>query len=236
VALSIVGTAGWTIPASYKDRFPDRGSHLERYASLFNGVEINSSFYRTHKRATYERWAACVPTSFRFAVKIPRTITQNRRLKEYEGLLEQFLDGSSGLGRKLGVFLVQLPPSLIYNESIASAFFADLSHGGALMACEPRHESWFTEDADRTLQHLHVTRVAADPPRAPGDGVPGGDATFAYFRLHGSPRIYYSNYQKTDLKMLVSKMRQPDWCIFDNTAAFHATGNALTLNEFCTTR
>jgi len=50
-----------------------------------------------------------------------------------------------------------------------------------------------------------------------------GDTKWAYFRLHGSPRIYYSGYADAELQTLAPKLRQGDWCIFDNTAAFHAT-------------
>ncbi len=61
--------------------FPVHGSHLERYAAALNAVEINSSFYRPHRLATYERWAASVPEEFQFAVKIPKAITHEQRLK-----------------------------------------------------------------------------------------------------------------------------------------------------------
>lgn len=207
------------------------GSQLERYAARLNGVEINSSFYRSHRRATYERWAAAVPDRFRFSVKVPRTITQNHRLKAYGDLLSVFLEEISGLGDRLGVVLAQLPPSLVYSADTASRFFTDLAQAGAAMACEPRHASWFVPAADELLRPLRVARVAADPPRASGDGVPGGDTRLAYFRLHGSPKIYYSDYPDTALKALAPNLRDGDWCIFDNTAAFHALGNALALQK-----
>lgn len=227
--MSIVGTAGWTIPAQYKGQFPAEGSHLERYAARLNGVEINSSFYRPHSHETYARWAAAVPAGFRFSVKVPRTITQNHRLKNYGDLLDHFLDEVSGLGDKLGVLLAQLPTSLVYDAKAAKEFFRDLARAEVTMACEPRHASWFTPDADKTLKKLHVIRVAADPPRAPADGVPGGDAPAAYFRLHGSPKFYYSDYPEAALTALAAKLRRGDWCIFDNTAASYALGNALAL-------
>jgi uncharacterized protein YecE (DUF72 family) len=229
--LSFIGTAGWSIPAQYKDQFPGAGSHLERYASRLNSVEINSSFYRSHKRATYERWAATVPDGFRFSVKVPRQITQNHRLKGYGDLLARFLEEISGLGGKLGVILVQLPPSLGYETDTAGRFFTELACAETAIACEPRHISWFTPEATNLLRSLHVARVAADPPRAPGDGVPGGDMQLAYFRLHGTPKIYHSDYPDTVLKTFAPKLRSGDWCIFDNTAAFHALGNALALQN-----
>jgi len=229
--LSITGTAGWSIPARYKDRFPGESGQLQRYAARLKGVEINSSFYRPHKRATYERWAAAVPESFRFSVKVPRTITQNHQLKDYGDLLEQFMEEVSGLGDKLGVLLAQLPPSLACDADVARAFFEDLARMKTTIACEPRHASWFTPEVDETLKNLCIARVAADPPRAPGDGVPGGDTRLAYYRLHGSPEIYFSDYSDAALTVLEPKLRAGDWCIFDNTAAFHALDNALTLDR-----
>jgi uncharacterized protein YecE (DUF72 family) len=69
-----IGCAGWSLPRVEQERFPAAGSHLERYASVFDAVEINSSFHRPHRPATYARWAAAVPSSFRFSVKLPKTI------------------------------------------------------------------------------------------------------------------------------------------------------------------
>jgi uncharacterized protein YecE (DUF72 family) len=228
--MTFIGTAGWSIPAPYKDSFPAAGSHLERYASRLKGAEINSSFYRPHRRKTYERWAASVPAEFRFSVKLPRTITQTHRLKDYGDLLARFADEVSGLGEKLGVVLVQLPPSLVYDSEVATAFFRDLRQSSkAAIACEPRHASWFTPDADAALKTLQIARVAADPPRADADGKPGGWTGLSYWRLHGSPKIYYSDYSDAALQAITPKLRKQDWCIFDNTAAFAALGNALSL-------
>jgi uncharacterized protein YecE (DUF72 family) len=227
-----IGTAGWSIPASHAQAFAGSGTHLARYGMWLKAVEINSSFYRPHQKKTYERWAASVPDDFRFAVKLPRTITQNQRLKDCDDLLTRFVDGSAGLGAKLGVMLVQLPPSLAYDAGVAAAFFQDLRHRTkALIACEPRHATWFTAEVDAALEKLHVARVAADPPRAAGDGDPGGWRGLRYWRLHGSPKIYYSDYDAAALKRLAGKLKPGDWCIFDNTAAFAALGNALSLKK-----
>jgi uncharacterized protein YecE (DUF72 family) len=222
-----IGTAGWAIPAIYRSRFPEDGSLLEKYAATLTAAEINSSFHRPHQRKTYERWAASVPAGFRFAAKLPRTITHDQRLRGYRKLLDQFLDEVGGLGKKLDVLLVQLAPSLVYDAPVAKRFFRDLARAGARMACEPRHASWFTPKADQALKSLGVARVAADPPRAAGDGEPGGDTSFAYWRLHGSPRVYYSDYDEAVLQRLAERLRGKDWCMFDNTMGGHALGNAL---------
>ena len=117
-----IGTAGWSIPKQHAAAFPASGSHLERYAQRFNAVEINSSFYRPHRRATYERWAATVPEDFAFAVKAPRAITHDARLTDAEPALDRFLGEATGLGGKLGPLLFQLPPSFAFDPRTARAF------------------------------------------------------------------------------------------------------------------
>jgi uncharacterized protein YecE (DUF72 family) len=103
------------------------------------------------------------------------------------------------------------------------------------VVCEPRHPSWFEGDADRLLQDYRVARAAADPSRAPQAAVPGGWQGLAYYRLHGSPRMYYSDYGSPFIAELVGQLRSgtasETWCVFDNTASGAAMGNALDLAE-----
>ncbi len=233
---SRIGTAGWSIPRAVADRFANEGSLLERYARQFSAVEINSSFYRPHRRSTYERWAAAVPAAFRFSAKLPKTITHARRLVEAEEPIAAFAQETGGLGDKLAVVLVQLPPSLAFDAGVADAFFATLGrHVPAGVACEPRHASWFTDEVEACLVHHRVARVAADPVLAPGAERPGGWPGLRYHRLHGSPRTYYSAYDEPQLRALAGQLRRVGdtpadrWCIFDNTALGFATADALTL-------
>jgi uncharacterized protein YecE (DUF72 family) len=233
-----VGCAGWSIPAALASRFPDGNSHLERYAQRFNSVEINSSFYRPHLPATYRRWANSVPAGFRFTVKMPRAISHEARLRVCEPALQNFLGQVDELGEKLGCLLLQLPPSLVYTPSEALPFFDQLArlHQG-MVACEPRHSSWFQPAVDRALRERGIARVAADPARHPRAAVPAGDSRLQYFRLHGAPRIYYDSYSDTALRRIERRLRRPDrrgaqrWCIFDNTALGHAAANGLDLIE-----
>lgn len=233
-----VGTAGWSIPRAEQSRFPPGQSLLARYAKALPAVEINSTFYRPHRASTFERWAASVPRAFRFSVKIPREITHDQRLAGSAKLLKVFLADLAPLGTRLGCLLVQLPPSLAFDTRVARAFFTTLRKqfdGG--VALEPRHASWFGDSANRLLTKFKVARVAADPPRAKGDGEPGGWPGLVYFRLHGSPRIYYSSYEDDYLDALAGRLQElrrariPTWCIFDNTTLGAATSNALSLSE-----
>lgn len=230
-----VGCAGWGVPPQHAALFPPGGSHLERYARLFDTVEINSSFYRPHQHKTYVRWADAVPDNFRFWVKTPREITHQRRLLDCEDSLLRFLEEISGLGRKLGGILVQLPPSLALDMPSAQVFFTLLrQHYAGAAACEPRHASWFSMQGEKLLQDFRLARVAADPAKFPTAGAPGGDTGFSYYRLHGSPEIYYSSYPEAYLRQLAHTLQSasgPAWCIFDNTARGAATANALdTMN------
>jgi uncharacterized protein YecE (DUF72 family) len=233
-----VGRAAWNLARRQQSHFPDAGSHLERYAGRFPAVEINSSFYRPHQPKTYARWAACVPADFRFSAKIPKAITHELRLVGAEPLLDKFLAEVTALGEKLGCLLVQLPPSLAFDASVASSFFESMRarYSGGLVF-EPRHPTWFTDDVERMLVDLRIGRVAADPPCGPVATEPGGWPGIIYYRLHGSPRIYYSNYEDAYLDALAPKLIAhagsgvPVWCIFDNTALDCATVNALGLLE-----
>lgn len=233
-----IGTAGWSIPRADQRRFPAGDSHLARYAQLLPAVEINSTFHRPHRASTFEKWAATVPRTFRFSVKLPRTITHDQRLTGSSALLKAFLADLEPLRSRLGCLLVQLAPSHAFDARVARAFFSTLrKRFDRGIALEPRHASWFEDRADRLLNDFEVARVAADPPRATGDGKPGGWRGLAYFRLHGSPRMYYSSYEEEFLETLALKLdalrrrRIPTWCIFDNTTLGAGTSNALDLIE-----
>lgn len=229
-----IGTAGWSIPAAYTTKLPAAGTHLERYSKLMACAEINSSFYRPHQRKTYEKWAASTPPHFRFAVKAPQQLTHVQRLKAPMRVLKQFASEVAGLGRKFAVVLVQLPPSLVFDARVADRFFAMVHEQlTASVACEPRHASWFTPEVNTWFKTRRVARVAADPARAEGAGNPGGWRGLTYFRLHGSPKMYWSAYDPAFLRGMAATLqreRGPTWCILDNTAKGHALGDALALS------
>ena len=230
-----IGCAGWSIPKEFADRFPVAGSHLERYAERFPAVEINTSFYRPHRPATYARWAQSVPDGFRFAVKMPQEVTHERRLVDMGDVLDRFISEATQLGSKLGPILVQLPPSLPFSAKVAETFLTALRDRFAgEVALEPRHTSWFTAIPERLMTEFRVARVAADPAVTPPAAEPGGWDKLVYYRLHGSPRTYYSTYshkclEALSLKLLKRAPRAVVWCIFDNTAEGAATLNGLDL-------
>lgn len=233
-----VACAGWSLPRASWPRFPPEGTHLERYAHGLPAVEINSSFYRPHEKTTYVRWAQGTPPDFRFAVKLPKSISHMQRLSGGEDLLRTFLDQISGLGKRLGCILVQLPPSLRLDAQIAASFFALLRrHYQGPLALEPRHASWAGPEAEALMRDHRIARVMADPVRIPGGERPSGWSGLVYLRLHGSPRVYASAYDSAYLQRLARELREYQqggadvWCIFDNTMHGAATLNALELRD-----
>ena len=231
-----IGVAGWGLSRAVADWFPGSGTHLERYAAVLPAVEINSCFYRHHRPGTYAKWAAGVPDGFRFSVKLPKAITHEAGLTVWEPVLGRFLDETASLGHKLGCVLVQLPPKLAFDAPAAAAFFRALRgrYAGAL-ALEPRHPSWAAAEPEQLLRELGIARVAADPARFPGADRPSGSERLVYYRLHGSPRIYHSEYSPEYLEGVARGLDEAlgrgaeAWCIFDNTASGAAVGNAIAL-------
>jgi uncharacterized protein YecE (DUF72 family) len=231
-----VGCAGWSILSRHAAHFPVGGSHLQRYAAVFDAVEINSSFYRPHQPATWAAWAAAVPTRFRFAVKMPRAFSHDARLAVDARTLRGFLDPVRELGDKLGPLLLQLPGSLPFERRVALAFLDRLrrAHAGAVVV-EPRHASWFAAPVGQALRERGIGRVAADPARVPRAEIPGGAHALEYARLHGAPRMYYDEYPAAALARVVRRALRDDarvrerWLMFDNTAHGHAIADALVL-------
>ena len=229
-----VGIAGWSNPSEKKSERGPHRSHLSFYADQFSCVEINSSFHKPHRAATYARWRDETPANFRFSVKLPRAISHDNRLRRSARDVALFYEDIMHLKPKLGAVLVQLPPSLEYNAAVVRSFFNAMPRmRGVAITCEPRHASWFSATADEALRRLKVSRVGADPARQECADIPGGVRRFAYFRWHGTPRIYYSKYSTAQLARFADTVRRAgakdSWCIFDNTAAYAAWDDALRL-------
>ncbi len=208
---------------------------MDRYSHILNCVEINSTFYRSHMNRTWKRWYASVPDHFRFSVKMPKAITHEAKLNCSAADLSIFLEQVSLLSEKLGPILIQLPPSLQFLPSNVESFLSLLrgQYSGDIV-WEPRHFSWFDGEADELLKEFRVGRVAADPACVlPGTEI-GGYRNTAYFRMHGSPRRYYSSYSDQILDLLAAQLvtlasGASVWCVFDNTASGSATRNAIEL-------
>ena len=236
-----IGLAGWSEASSRYGKllptaYEEGATGLRRYAAAFDFVEINSSFYRQVRPETYAKWAGEVPENFSFSVKMHRLITHYTRLKN-TALLKDFFGSVSGLGSKLAVVLVQLPPTLIFDQEIAGTFFRALRriYEGCAV-CEPRHASWSADEARDLLAKHGVGPVLTEIPAAGGDPLQDAAPEIPlYVRLHGTPRKYYSSYSGEDLERLadfLGKHRaRRRYVVFDNTAGPAGVRNALELQR-----
>jgi uncharacterized protein YecE (DUF72 family) len=112
------GTAGWSLPIKPKEP----GSHLHHYSRTLRCVEINSTFYRPHRAATWARWATETPRDFRFSIKAPKAVTHEAKLRNTEPLLKAFFEQIVPICEKAGPILFQLPPSLAFDSSLADFY------------------------------------------------------------------------------------------------------------------
>ncbi|HEU4582461.1 MAG TPA: DUF72 domain-containing protein [Polyangiaceae bacterium] len=233
-----VGTSGWSLARSVAPGSSPELTGLERYAEYFNAVEINSTFYRSPRPSTLERWRDSTPAGFRFAAKLPRVLTHEAALEVSAREVREFCQLMGRLEPKLGPLLVQLPPSLSFDAALARRLFTQLARAGAgQVVLEPRHPSWFSAQTEELLIRHRVARAAADPARGGDPLQPAGCKDFAYFRWHGSPRRYFSSYSPEALAALARQIRRLGaarsradlYCFFDNTALGAAAINALSL-------
>lgn len=226
-----VGTAGWTVPKIATDSFPSEGTHLDKYAQVLNAVEINSSFYRDHQAKTYKKWAEATPENFKFSVKLNKRFTHSKDFAFDEVDLQQCLLGINGLEKKWGVLLLQFSAGKKFNSSRARILYKTIRsiYKGSIVL-EARNLTWMSEDSLELMKKYKISKVTADPEKCPGD-LPG---PIKYYRLHGSPDIYKSDYSSdylNDLFLEMSSHTGDVWCIFDNTQYGHATNNAVTIMQ-----
>jgi uncharacterized protein YecE (DUF72 family) len=231
-----VGTSGWSYPPWRKVFYPAgvaQRRELEHLSSVFDTVEINSSFYALQRPSNYDRWFEQTPDDFVFAVKAPRLITHEKRLLHIdEPLADFFGSGVLALGHKLGPVLWQLPPSLGFNARSLAAFAerlprttgaaADLARGHSERggervwdagtdrplrhAIEVRHRSFASPAAAEILQHSDIALVVAET----AGKFPFFEeltADFVYVRLHGDVELYKSGYTSEALDRWAGKIR-----------------------------
>jgi uncharacterized protein YecE (DUF72 family) len=233
--LTCIGTSGWNYDhwkgLFYPHDLP-RSRWLDYYATVFSTVEVNATFYRQVSGATFEKWRSRTPEGFVWSVKAHRVITHIRRLKDAEASLETFLDAASALGDKLGPILFQLPPSLAFDAPLAERFFSKLP-GGRRYTLEARHQSWTGRDALAILERHGIAWCISDTAgRYPYlEAVTAG---FAYIRLHGSRRLYASEYTREEIGAWADRIRSwgiPAYVYFDNDYLAFAARNALELQQ-----
>ncbi|WP_461210959.1 DUF72 domain-containing protein [Desulfocurvus sp. DL9XJH121] len=233
----LIGLSGWNY-ADWKNGFyagVKKKDWLKHYATRFQAVEVNATFYREQSPETFAAWREATPTNFRFSVKGHKYVTHMKRLLDPETTIPRRAPAVDELGDKLAALLWQLPAHCRANVERLDRFCAVLRehfpHTPQVM--EFRHPTWFTDETRDVLEKHRVANCISDSGTWPRwDAV---CANLAYLRLHGSPQTYYSAYDEEFLEDLA--VRITAWNMagtdvqvyFDNTAEQRAPGDAMRL-------
>jgi uncharacterized protein YecE (DUF72 family) len=230
-----VGCSGWQYKHWRGTFYPmdvPQSRWFEQYASIFDTVEINNSFYRLPERDTFAAWAARAPRRFEFAVKASRFLTHMKKLKDPEEPLDRLFSRMRGLGRHLGPVLYQLPPGWKRDVDRFRHFLNALPRG-ARHVVEFREPTWYCDEIRALMERHRIALCLHDMP---------GSATgrerlgpFVYVRFHGATGKYGGSYSDDRLRgwaewLEAQRAEGYDvYAYFNNDVGGHAPRNALTL-------
>lgn len=225
-----IGCSGWQYwdwkGLFYPDTIPKK-EWFNYYATQFNSVEINSTFYHFPRLSTIEKWYAAAPAEFSYSLKAPRLITHYKKFIETEAQLEAFYITASALKEKLGCILFQFPASTTYNESMLQRIVAQLKPKYQNVL-EFRHASWWRDEVYAALQQHHISLCHVSAPVILPDSLTQ-DPHF-YLRFHGPKQWFRGEYQETELKVWLEKIKTSQakeaWVYFNNTMHGDAIKNA----------
>lgn len=238
------GTSGLVLPLPNRRSFPPEfhdKSRLEIYASLFNSIEINSSFYKVPMASTIEKWAALVPENFKFTFKLWRNITHNKELAFNPSDIERFMEVIGNAGDKGGCLLIQFPPSIsIANaEQLEKLLIgikeSDPEHKWNVVV-EFRNKSWYHDDVYGMVDQYNCGIVLHDMP-ASGISFLDCAVDFIYLRFHGPAGGYRGSYADDFLYEYAQYIREwrndgKEVYIYFNNTMGDAVKNLVTLNNY----
>ena len=207
---------------------------LNFYATQFNTVEINSTFYRRPRPQTLQNWYERTGEDFKFFIKIPKTITHIKRLKDTAAETTDFCNHiHNGIKEKLAGFLFQMPPSFHYSEEHLEQLIKTVD-SRFLNVVEFRHKSWWTEEIFETLKKKNIVFSGVSFPKDIPDNFIINNSKSVYYRLHGVPVLFKSEYSDEELEKLakeIKKAKQDVFVFFNNTWGTAALKNALYLKK-----
>lgn len=225
----------------WKDIFYPKGlpqrKWFDYYADHFNTLEINNTFYRFPEQKLFDNWYVKAPAGFTFSVKVPRIITHYQKFQNTEKLLTDFYCiAREGLKEKLGPILLQLPPSMKYEEDLLRRIVSQLNvlHQNVI---EFRHISWWRKEVFTILQQANVSFCGVSYPGLTSDAV--ANLPLAYYRFHGVPKLYHSSYSNEFLSeiagQITNSITEEAYVYFNNTASAAALENARFLQYLVAT-
>lgn len=225
------GCSGLMLPVPNKQFYPEEfkdKSRLTYYASLFNSIEINSSFYKIPLASTVRNWSTQVPEYFKFTFKLWREISHIKGLAFNPEDVHKFLQVINNIGDKKGALLVQFPPSLKVImrpqlENLLNVISEADPEKHWNVALEFRHSSWYEEDIFELIDHFGFEIVAHDKPGS-APGLPVSDTAFKYLRFHGPKGDYRGTYEDDFLYETAEQIQ--DW-IADGKTVYAYFNNTM---------
>jgi uncharacterized protein YecE (DUF72 family) len=208
---------------------------FEFYASQFQTLELNVTFYRFPQLSVLQNWYEQAPKGFRFSVKAPKAITHFKQFNGTVDMLSRFYQTiREGLREKLGPVLFQFPPRFHYDEERLTRVLKLLDPGFDNVL-EFRHPGWWNQDVYTRLRDHGVSFCGMSHPELPAEPIVTGPVV--YYRFHGVPELYRSAYNDDELLRFEELIKtnhkvKEAWCYFNNDAAVAAIPNAKTLINF----
>ncbi|UFH52329.1 DUF72 domain-containing protein [Spirosoma sp. KNUC1025] len=232
-----IGTSGWSYDHWQGVLYPHGTPVHDRlgyYVQRFQTVELNSSFYRWPKQATFASWRRRLPDGFQLTVKAPRGLTHAKKLYAPDVWIERIKTCWHELGEKRAILLVQLSPNHAYDYD-RLAYFLDQIPYWVHVAVEFRHPSWNNDATFNLLEQHQAAYCIMSGAHLPC--ILRATAPFVYVRMHGpdTDHLYGGSYSDTDLRWWADRIRE--WAAqgkdvfmyFNNDGGGNAVRNAETL-------
>ncbi len=233
------GTSNIVLPVANKSHYPAEFRRLTRlsyYATLFNSLEVNQTFYKLPRYSTVAKWVTETPDGFCFSMKMGKEITHNKGLAFERDAVRRHMEVFEAAGAKKGCLLVQLPggtrPDCFTRLEDLLETINEINEGWKL-AIEFRHPDWYIAEVYELLSQQNAILVEQDMPRSASPPVMAPNGT-RYFRFHGVEGDYRGSYNQPLLQSYAAKMKQAEsagekvYAYFNNTLG-DAVHNALTL-------
>lgn len=230
-----VGCSGWRY-WKWRDSFyadVPQPEWFQHYASAFDTVEINASFYSWPTVANVQAWRRQPGgKDVVYTIKVCELITHIKKFKGTKTLIPDFGIIADILGEQMGCFLFQLPPSYRYTKARLNSIVSQLDPARR-NAVEFRHKSWWNEDVYTAFRKAGIIFCSCSGPRLPDELVRTADDV--YVRLHGPERWYRHNYSDDELLKWAARIKESGaeraWIYFNNDYDAHAPRNAKTLHR-----
>lgn len=203
------------------------------YCTHFNTYELNASFYNFPTTKSLQTWYRKSPAEFKYSIKAPKIITHTKKLVDCEAELGEFYTAcEAGLKDKLACVLFQLPPSFHYTAERLARVVASLKPEFR-NAIEFRNASWWTEEVHRAFRQHNLIFCSVNYPKLPTDII--ATTEIAYVRMHGNPRLFYSEYSGAELQVMMQELKAQGFknafVYFNNTASQAGILNALAVRQ-----